>query len=309
MSSDAMHEAAVETPQVTSTPVSPTRPYYWSVRRELWEHRWLYLAPLAVSIFIVVGFLLSTIGMPHRRRAVSLLDEGHQRAAIGEPYNFSSGMLLLTVFVVGAFYCLDALYGERRDRSILFWKSLPVSDRTTVLAKATIPYAVLPAVAFVITMVIHLIMVTWSTMLLLGAGIPASTLFSQLQYIPSPFVILYAVAAIALWHAPIYAWLLLVSAWAKRAAILWAVLPVIVPMMLEAMIFRTAHFAKFIGWRFYGCIDQAFVTPAKRVPHVQPPTVLAPINFLLTPGLWLGLVIAAALLAAAIRLRRNREPI
>ena len=308
MSSDAMHDAAVDTPQAT-TPMTPTRPFYWSVRRELWENRWVYLAPLAASIFILVGFLLSTIGMPHRRRAVSLLDEAHQRAAIGAPYDFSAGMLVMIAFLVGAFYCLDALYGERRDRSILFWKSMPVSDRTTVLSKATVPLAILPALVFVIVSVVHFIMATWSTMLLLGAGIPPSTLVPQFRFIPSPFMILYAVVVIALWHAPIYAWLLLVSAWAKRVAILWAVLPFVLPMMLEAMIFRSSYFAKFIGWRLFGGIRQAFVMPAKQVANVRPPTELTPLKFLLTPGLWIGLLIAAGLLAAAIRMRRNREPI
>ena len=56
------------------------------------------------------------------------------------------------------FYCLDALYGERRDRSILFWKSLPVSDLTTVLSKASIPIVVLPLLTFAVTVATQLIM-------------------------------------------------------------------------------------------------------------------------------------------------------
>src|SRR5437870_6458459 len=119
-----------------------TQRFYWSMRRELWENRSIYIAPLMVAIVVLFGFLVSTIGLPERRRAVLLLDPAKARAAIEAPYDMAAIMLILTAFIVGVFYCLDALHGERRDRSILFWKSLPVSDLTTLLSKATIPLVV-----------------------------------------------------------------------------------------------------------------------------------------------------------------------
>src|SRR5438132_11749527 len=144
---------------VPEFPVMPaTRPMYWSVRRELWENRSLYIAPLAVAGVALLGFLISTIGMPHRRRAVLLLDSARQRALIGKPYDVAAIILIVTAFIVGVFYCLDALHGERRDRSILFWKSLPVSDLTTVLSKASIPMVVLPLVTFAIIVIMQFIM-------------------------------------------------------------------------------------------------------------------------------------------------------
>jgi ABC-2 type transport system permease protein len=110
-----------------------TRPFFWSVRRELWENRSLYIAPLIVAAVVIIGFIFTAIGLPERRRALLLLnDAAKQRAAIEMPYSMAAMMIMFTVFIVGVFYCLDALYGERRDRSILFWKSLPVSDATTV---------------------------------------------------------------------------------------------------------------------------------------------------------------------------------
>src|SRR6185437_7105667 len=119
---------------------SSTQPFYWSVRRELWENRSIYVAPLLVAVVMLFGFLISTIVMPVRRQGVLLLDPAHQRAMIGMPYDVVAMMLIVTAFIVGVFYCLDALHSERRDRSILFWKSLPVSDFTTVLSKASIPF-------------------------------------------------------------------------------------------------------------------------------------------------------------------------
>ena len=83
---------------------------------------------MIVAIVVLFGFLVGTIGLPDRRRLAVLLDPAKARAAIEAPYDIAAIMFILTAFIVGFFYCLDAFYGERRDRSILFWKSLPVSD-------------------------------------------------------------------------------------------------------------------------------------------------------------------------------------
>ncbi len=91
-----------------------TRPFYWSVRRELWENRSLYLGPLIVAGFVLLGLLVQLHGLPERRRAALLLDPVKARHAIEMPYDAAIGMLVLAAFVIGAFYCLDALYGERR---------------------------------------------------------------------------------------------------------------------------------------------------------------------------------------------------
>src|SRR3954468_22586838 len=123
---------------------APTRPFYWSVWRELWENHSIYIAPLIVAVIILFGSLVGSFHMPELRRNALLLDPAHQRAAIERPYDIAAMMLIFTAFIVGVFYCLDALHGERRDRSILFWKSLPVSDLTSVLSKATVPLVVLP---------------------------------------------------------------------------------------------------------------------------------------------------------------------
>ena len=156
---------------------APTRPLYWSVWRELWENRSIYVAPLIVAAVQVFALAISTIGIAERRRALLLLDDPvKQRAAIEAPYDMAAMMMIFVVFIVGVFYCLDALHGERRDRSILFWKSLPVSDLTTVLSKAIIPLAVLPAIAFALVVCVQLIMLLMSSANLLVHGVsPATT--------------------------------------------------------------------------------------------------------------------------------------
>src|ERR1700719_3759383 len=211
-----------------------TRPMYWSVRREVWENRSIYIAPLIVAAFEVIGFAISTIGLAERRRAVLLLDPAHQRAAIEQPYDLAAMMMIFIAFIVGVFYCLDALHGERRDRSILFWKSLPVSDRTTVLSKASIPLVVLPLFVFAVIVVAQLMMLFISTIELLANSSSLELLWARLPLFRMSLALLYALAADALWYAPIYAWLLLVSGWARRATFLWAVLPPLAICAFEA---------------------------------------------------------------------------
>jgi ABC-2 type transport system permease protein len=214
---------------------------------------------------------------------------------------------MVTAFIVGVFYCLDALHGERRDRSILFWKSLPVSDRITVLSKATVPLVILPVLTFAIIVVTHLIMLMMSAAVLLSGGLSLATIWPQFRFVPSPLALLYGLAVITLWHAPLYGWLLLVSGWARRAAFLWAVLPFVALSVFERLAFGTSYVAKLMAYRLIGWFTEAFVSQAPGAGHT--PTQLAPGRLLSTPGLWIGLAFAAALLAAAVRLRRDREPI
>src|SRR6202008_3379560 len=145
-----------------SSPVAPqavseARRLYWSIRREVWENRSIYLAPLIVAAFVLFASLIVATSLPKRMRNVpSHAPAKHQMMAVG-PSTMAAIPIMFVTFVVGAFYSFDALYGERRDRSILFWKSLPVSDRTTVLSKAAIPLIILPALTFAIILLTHLI--------------------------------------------------------------------------------------------------------------------------------------------------------
>jgi ABC-2 type transport system permease protein len=285
-----------------------TRPLYWSMWRELWENRSIYIAPLAVAVVAVFGFMISTIGMPERRQAVLLQDAAKQRALIGVPYDVAAMVLIFTVFIVGVFYCLDALYGERRDRSIMFWKSLPVSDLTTVLSKASIPLVILPMITFAIIVVTHFVMLLWSSVVLLTSGL-AGTTWTRFNLLEQSLILLYSLIALALWHAPIYGWLLLVSGWARRATFLWAVLPLFAISIFEKITFNTAHFASMLGHRLTGFAAEAFDFQGQHHPDIHSLAQLTPGRYLSTPDLWLGLAFAAAFIFAAVRLRRYRGPI
>jgi ABC-2 type transport system permease protein len=305
--SNSVPESTLESRAVAPATMSATRPMYWSIRRELWENHSIYIAPLAVAALFLFGFLISTIRLPHKMRALSALDPMQQHELIAQPYNFAALLIMGTTFIVAVFYCLDALHGERRDRSILFWKSLPVSDLTTVLSKASIPLVVLPLLTFAITVVTQFIMLLLSTTVLLGSGLSVETLWRQGSLFQMSVLLLYHLVTVhALWYAPFYGWLLLVSAWARRAAILWAALPLLAIGVVEKIAFNTSHFGAMLENRMSG--GEAAVTTPGRLP-MDPMTHLTPGHFLSSPGLWIGLGATAIFLAAAVRLRRYREPI
>ena len=304
--SDAKHESPRESNIVAT--ISPGRRMLWSLRRELWENRSLYLAPLAVAGLFIFGYLISALRLVSRIHAGLVLNPLQQQEALQQPYTFAALFIMATTFIVSFFYCLDALYGERRDRSILFWKSLPVSDLTTVLSKFCIALVVLPLLTFAITVITWWVTVLLSSVILLAGGPSVGGLWSHLPLFQMSVMLLYHLLAYhSLWWAPIYAWLFLISAWARRAPFLWAVLPPIAVAVVEKIAFNTSHFGSMLGRRFSGGGQSAGFEPGHM--SMVPLSQVGVGQFLVSPGLWSGLLVAAVFLALAVRLRRYREPI
>ncbi|SRR5581483_3715180 len=286
----------------------PTRPLYWSVRRELWENRFVYVAPFSVAGVFLFGYLISVGHLPARIRELSSVVPEHFQAAILKPYDIAAAFMMGTYILVTLFYCADALHSERRDRSILFWKSLPVSDLTTVLAKASIPFVILPLLIFGITLVLQFVILLLSSAVLLGSGLSVASLWTHLPVLQMSLLLLYhIVTAHALWPAPVYCWLILVSSWARRAVFLWAAIPVLAIAGVEMIAFRTSHFATLIGHRLIGGGPVDATGPGMF--PTDPMTHITPAAFLGSPGLWIGLALAVAFLVLAVRLRRYQGPI
>lgn len=304
-----LRELATEPAVAAAEPLRETRPFYWSVRRELWENRWIYLAPLAIVAFLLFGYFFHTIGLLKVLRRVQ--DVVKLREMICAPYSALAGAVMMTAFLVSVFYCLESFQGERRDRSILFWKSLPLSDRTVALAKAAIPLFVIPLLMYAIIVVTQTFMLQFAVMRFMSDRQMLATYWSNLNFGQLLAAELYGIVAITLWHAPIYGWLLLVSGWAKRAATLWSVLPFLGLFAIEKMVFNTSSFADLIGYRFMGWFYEGFRYLPKGSPGQTsyPLQNLTPGRYFAAPGLWLGLLFAAAFLTLAVRARRHREPV
>jgi ABC-2 type transport system permease protein len=306
--SNAVSESPRESQAIAPVNIPATRRMYWSVRRELWEHRSIYIAPLAVAGIFLFGFLISMGTLRHRMHRVGTLDPAQQHEALDMPYELAAGLIMGTGFIVGIFYSLDALYGERRDRSILFWKSLPVSDLVTVLSKVSIPLIILPLLSFAIAVVTQFVMLLLSSAVLLGSGLSVGALWTRVAFVHMSLMLLYHILTVhGLWYAPLYGWLLLVSAWAPRAPFMWAFLPPFVIWGVEKIAFKTSYFLAMLQYRLTGPEPATAAAQGGTLMDVISALTLA--QFLSEPGLWVGLAIAAIFLAAAVRLRRYREPI
>ena len=289
---------------VTPATISPVQQFYWSVRRELWENRSIYLAPMIVGAVLILGNVVLAIGSPERLRA-SFASETTLHSGALTHYDIVGGAMMLTNMIIAVFYCFDALYGERRDRSVMFWKSLPVSDTITVLSKASVPIVLLPLIGWAVAAVVQLMMAGLTSMVLAGTG---ASVWNHLQLPRMSLLLLYHLVTVhSLWWTPFFGWFLLVSAWAKRTPILWGVLPIVALVVVEKIALNTTHFAGMFGNSLMaGSLD--VIAPPNTFP-THPMTHMTPVRFITDPALWVRFAICALFLAGAVRLRRERGPI
>ena len=275
--------------------VSAAQIFLWSLKREFWEYRSLYLAPLGAAAVFLFAFLIVAIGGSHV--------DPTQPKSFHKPYDLAAMLIMGTTFVLSLWYSLDCLHGERRDRSILFWKSLPVSDLTTVLAKASIPVVYMPLISFMITFLVQAIMMIIASGSLMMRGHDTAAVWQQLSFGPMwGGLFTHLMVGHVLWYAPIYAYLMLVSAWAKRAPVLWAVIPPFAIAFGEKVAFGTTRFAQMIGYRFAGG------NSGMAMDENMQPMHSGMAQFFAERGLWIGLGFAALFIYTAIQVRRARGP-
>ena len=287
------------------------------VRRELWEHRSLWLAPLAVAAVVVV---LAIAGQSSLRISSDTLLrqlDPHERFAL-----FAAAHLALPLFfalvtnIVLFFYLLECLYTERRDRSILFWKSLPVSDAATVVSKLLVALLVVPLGVYVLSVVTDLLVTGIFTLRLWFADVDEpSILWDTQTWLRLQLALLIVLFLGALWYAPVVGYLLVVSAWARRSVFLWAVLPPIILILAERITYGTEYVGSFVAHRLVGFwrelnieAGMAGLSASASLPatgaHIDPLPLLAILG---SPHLWVGVAVAALLVWAAIRIRRYRD--
>ena len=333
---------------VPRTPPHPTHKLKLLLRREFWEHKGgFFWAPIwagGISLLLtLMALIFGEVAM--RREAVSGLKvngqvmingldlnlitekmspEDVQKLADGISLSTASAMfwpLLVLGFVV-FFYCLGSLYDERKDRSVLFWKSLPVSDRDTVLSKALSALVVAPTLAIAVgiaCMVAFLLVL--SVFVLLHHGNPFVLLWSPDNLLANAGVALAAIPVYALWALPSAGWLLLCSAWSKSKPFLWAIMiPVFAGVFiswfdlmnvfnLDSSWFWKNVVAHLLGGVFPGTWFTVMDMGGLQVKELGNHLVLlkALYSALATPQLWIGAGAGIAMIAAAVRLRRWRD--
>ena len=317
--------AATETSESFVAPTAaprPVQPFYWSVRRELWENRSLWIAPLAAASVLLLALVISLIAnashVPEGLQALAALPPEKQQLVVNGPYVGIGIVVTIVMNIAVFFYLLDALQGERKDRSVLFWKSMPVSDTTTVLGKVFTAVVVSPVFVLATVIATMVVLLVLATVVLLVGGVNPVAIWANPQLFQMLVASVYALLAIELWYAPVTAWLLFVSSWAKRVAILWAVLTPVAVMLFERVAFSTTHVQDLLGYRLFSGLKTAFVAHSPAPEFVEGVTVqmphrvldaLDPVGFVSNPWMWAGLVVAAGFVAAAIWMRRYREPL
>jgi ABC-2 type transport system permease protein len=286
----------------------------WLVRREFWENRAIWMIPAVIGGFMV---LIALFGR------VDLMSISPQMPvqAVGGGFLLAVGATFFAVMsIYSTWYLLDCLYADRKDRSVLFWKSMPISDTTTVLSKLATALIVIPVVYFAGADLTTLIMafivsVRWSASI--DGALWHANLWLQLQALW-----LYMIATTALWYLPIAAYLLVVSAWAKRAVMLWSLLPPLTLVLAERWFFDGHVIADMLGERLLGYPAQAFrADPGSSswvATVVDNDTITTPTGiwgffnvggFLSSAETWIGIAVGAALIVCAIQLRTRRTEI
>ncbi len=285
----------------------------WNIRREFWEHRSLYLAPAVVAILILVGYVYACYRMHVELPKLSTLPRAMQAAAIA-PFYAAAVAMMATVTLTSLAYCVDTLASDRRDRSILFWKSLPLSEADSVLAKAAVP--LLAMIPFESAM----ILITLASMFIAGSaffafsGLGVDFLFNAVRWADLASLATYGVFTATLWYAPIYAWFLMWSAAVKRGAALWGGMP-LVAAIAERVTGSGDRVQSLLKERLLGAGDFAFVTrapaaakdAASKLIEPAPLYTPAPLKFFSSTEFWTGLLFAAAFIAIAIYLRRRQS--
>jgi ABC-2 type transport system permease protein len=246
---------------------------------------------------------------------LTLLPEEKRTALVAVVYSMLGVLMSIVLGSIAFFYALDALYSDRRDRSVLFWKSLPLSDAETVLAKFATAAVVIPLVALCATLLAQLVVATGGSIKLALAGDPAGLMWSPQALLAGASTAALVFIISVLWYSPLVAYLLLASAWAPKAPFLWGVVPPVAAVVLERIATGTDYLGDFLVWRLLGPFqalggDTAgpfLVIDSDNLPATATAIAERLVAFMVSPGTLAGLVVGAALIGVAISLRRYRD--
>lgn len=297
------------------------------VRREVWEHRSLYIVPAVLALVVTLTTITGQVAVSSFGQQIDLailgasnLGDTERSAALNVFMLSMSWIFVLTMGIMTIFYALDALYAERKDKSILFWRSLPVTDAETVVSKLLTATVLIPAVTFAVIAATHLLVLVISSAWISMRGAEGwSMIWSAVPLFDNWMATFIALLALSIWVAPFVGWFLFVSAFTKRSPFLFAFLPLIVLPMLERIFIGSNVFFETLVSRAPFAVPIVksfsedsldFESEAQLMELAQSGVSLLSIidvgRFLSSPGVWLGVVVCGVFSAAAIYVRRYR---
>ena len=295
------------------------------LKREVWEHRSIYVTPIAIATIVSLGVLVMLMfasGFAEELDmaifgAQNIAGDAERGAALTGFFLATSWVFIIALMILTIFYCLDSLYAERKDKSILFWRSLPVTDAETVVSKLLTAVFVIPTatvLGIIATHLVNLIVTSiWVSMKGADAGL---LIWGSVELFDNWAAAFIVVIASGIWMSPFIGWFLLVSAYTKRSPLLMAFMPLILIGLLEQIIFRSHVFAENVLGRGDGLpifrtldIERFFDKEEWRVAEGALSLLehLDVVQFLTSPSMWGGLVVCGLLCTGAIYVRRYRD--
>ena len=281
--------------------------YVWLVRREFWENRAIWIIPAAIGVVLTLASLFGTV-------EATFFDSAESTRSMASMMFLAFGALFFAAMSLYSYwYLLDCLYADRKDRSVLFWKSLPISDTATVLSKLFVALVAIPMIYFLAADAASLLAAF--VLSVRAHSVPGNALWQPDLWLQLQAAWIYVIVTTAIWYLPVAGWLLVISAWAKRAVMLWSVLPPLAVIVAERLFIGTHVCLSVIDDRMTGYASRAFSVDAEWAgswsrdqPFVTPSMwrTLDPQGFLSSPATWIGALVGCALIAAAIQLRARR---
>ena len=297
--------------------------FFWLIRREFWENKAIWIMPAAIAGFQIICGLFGALHMGSNDMQVGPGDSLPNGRVVGGTALFMFSILFFVAMsIYSSWYLLDCLYADRKDRSILFWKSLPLTDTETVLSKLAVGLFVIPLVYFAIadlTTVILAFIISIRASSWIGSSMWQPDAWLQIQALW-----IYLIVTLAVWFLPIAGWLMLVSAWATRAVILWSFLPPLALCVAERWVFGTHVLGTLLSDRLLSGYEiRAFHSLGKadwvglfgsnanggsNAAH-SIWSFFDPAGFFASSATWIGAAVGVALIIAAIQLRSRRAEI
>ena len=295
------------------------------IKRELWEHRSVYVTPLAIASIVTLGTLAALMfasGFAHELDvaifgATNLAGDAERAVALTGFFVGTSWLFVLALAVLIVFYTLDSLYAERKDKSILFWRSLPVTDAETVISKLLTAIFVIPLVAVAAIIATHIVnLVATSIWVSMKGGDAGHLIWGSVPLLDNWAAALVVILASSVWMSPFVGWFLFVSAYTKRAPLLMAFMPLVLIPLIEGIFLRTTFFADAVFTSrgvmplFRGMdLEELFDEDNLRVSEEAISLIahLDVVQFMTSPAMWAGVIVCGLLTTAAIYVRRYRD--
>lgn len=295
------------------------------LKREVWEHRSIYVTPLAIASIVTLGTLAMLMFAGGFAKeldvaifgAQNIAGDTERQLALTGFFVGTSWVFLLAAMVLTVFYTLDSLYAERKDKSILFWRSMPVTDAEAVLSKLLTAIVIIPLVTVAAIIATHIVNLIVTSLWFSAKGADAGHLiWGSVPLMDNWLAALIVTLASAIWMSPFIGWFLFVSAYTKRSPLLMAFMPLVLIPLLELIFLRSTVFAEAVFTRrgmlplFRGMeMEEFFDEESLHVSEemVSLLTHLDVVQFLTSPSMWAGAIVCGLFVTAAIYVRRYRD--